>query len=276
MAKAAGRKVGLRATSGKRTLAFGLVRVGVGMSPLMEADKRIGANLICPEHQEKVKRQYVCGHDHDVHEPEKAYPYGGTFVTLADGEVPKAAGTDLIDLIANVPSRDIPAEYVEKSYLIWPEDGTQDDGYALVLGYLRDNDRAMIGTTTDAGTTKAFAVRYSDVTHTLVAQLLSYEANVRWTSVEQVEQYIGEIADPVKEMADMAATVFDSLPEQFAWDKIEDDYGKALADAIEQKATKGTVTVAAVTAQAPATALMDALRASVEAKPTTKKEKVAA
>ena len=257
-------KVGLRATSGKRVLAFGLVRVGVGMAPLMEQDKRIGANLICPEHKEKVSRVWHCGHGHDVDniEVEKAYPVGDAFVTLMEGEVPRPPGQDEIDLVSNVPDSDIPREYVEKSYLLWP-DTAQDEGYALVLAYLRDNARAFVGTTTDSGTTKAFAVAYSDVTETLVAYLLNYEANVKWAAVEAVTGFMAGVPDPTDEMKGMAETVFSTIPSTFAWESVKDTYGEALAEAIATKAAGGTLSIASAPAAAAPVDLMAALKATV-------------
>jgi DNA end-binding protein Ku len=265
-------KVGLRATSGKRTLAFGLVRVGVGMSPLMEAEKRIGANLLDPVSMTPVKRQWVDGAGEAVDDPVKGYPFNGGYVVLEDGEVPRPVGTDTIDLIANVPANEIPAEYVEKSYLIWPDEG-QSEGYAVVTAYLRDHNRVFVGTTTDAGTTKAFAVRYSDVTGTLVAQLLSYESQVRWASVEAVSGFMQDVPEPAAEMIGMAETVFDQLPEAFDWSSVTDEYGEALAEAIATKAAGGTIQVAAPAAPAPAVDLMAALKASVEGGATAEKPK---
>jgi Ku protein len=272
MAKQSGPKVGLRATSGKRVLAFGLVRVGVGMAPLMEAEKRIGANLLDPVSMTPVKRQWVDGAGNAVDDPIKGYPFNGGYVVLADGEVPKPLGTDNIDLEANVPASEIHAEYVEKTYLIWPDEG-QGEGYALVTAYLRDNDRAFVGTTTDAGTTKAFVIRYSDLTGTLVAQLLNYEANVRWGSVEAVTTFMADVPEPGKDMLGMAGQLFDNLPEAFDWKAVTDDYGTALYDAVSTKAAGGTVKPVA---QAPALAtpdLMAALKASVEGNASAEKPK---
>lgn len=267
-------KVGLRATSGKRTIAFGLVRVGVGMSPLMEAEKRIASNLVHPETHEKVRRVWMVG-DEQVDEPVKAYPYGGGYVELADGEVPRPLNSDMIDLEANVRSSAIPAEQVEKSYLIWPQDATHNDGFNVLLAYCRDNDRALVGTTTDNGTTKAFCIRYSDTTGTLVAQLLHYEASVRWANVEAVSDYMGALPEPEAALMDMAAQLFDGLPDEFDWSSVTDEYGEALLAAIAEKASTGTVTVSQPVAgdmTAPG-GLLAALKASVEAAPPAKTKK---
>jgi DNA end-binding protein Ku len=268
--KEQGAKVGLRGA--KSTLAFGLVRVGVGMAPLMETEKRVSAKLLDPVSMTPVKRQWVDGTGDEVADPVKGYPFAGGLVVLEDGEVPKATSTENIDLIANVQARDIPAEYVEKTYLLWPDQG-QEDGYALVTAYLRDHDRAFVGSTVSSGTTKAFAVRYSDVTGTLVAQLLSYEANVRWASVEQVAGFMKDVPEPAAEMIGMAETVFDQLPEAFDWSSVTDEYGEALAEAIATKAAGGTVVIAQAAAPAPAVDLMAALKASVEGNASAEKPK---
>lgn len=273
MAKDAVPKVGLRASSGKRAIRFGLVSVSVGMSPLMDSDNRVSANLIDPESRQRVKRVWMVG-DKVIADPVKAYPYGEGFVELADGEVPRPLNSDVIDLEANVRSSAIPAEQVEKSYLIWPQDATANEGFAVLLAYCRDNDRALVGTTTDNGTTKAFVIRYSDTTGTLVAQLLAYEASVRWAHVETVATYMGAQPEPAAALLDMAANLFDTLPDEFDWSSVTDEYGEALLAAIAEKASTGEVTVP----EAPASTekpgdLMAALKASMEAAPTKKAKK---
>lgn len=265
--KQTGPKVGLRATSGKRVLAFGLVRVGVGMSPLMEGETRLSAKMLDPTHLAPVKQKWedATGQLVDRAELVKGYPHGDGFVILEDGEVPKGVGTDEISLVANVPASDIPKDYVEKSYLIWPDEG-QAEGYALVLAYLRDEHRAFIGKTTDAGTTKAYVVEYSDVTETLVARLLSYEANVRWASVEQVTQFMADVPAPTDEMLQMGEMVFAGLPSDFDWASVTDEYGEALAAAVATKASGGSVSPQAATGVPQGTPdLMAALKASVGA-----------
>jgi len=265
--KDAGPKVGLRATSGHRVLAFGLVRVGMGMAPLMETEKRLSGKMLDPVNHLPVKQAWKdsTGEEIDRADTVKGYPHGDGFVILADGEVPKATDVDEIALKANVPASEIPSEYVEKSYLLWPDQG-QDEGYAVVLGYMRDNNRAFIGTTTDAGTTKAFAVKYSDVTKTLVAELLNYEQNVRWTSVEQVTEYMESVPEPSDEMMSMASSVFDGLDGDFDWASVTDTYGEALADAVAQKAAGGAVSVQVASAPSAGTPdLMAALKATVDA-----------
>ena len=272
--KDAGPKVGLRATSGKRTLAFGLVRVGVGMAPLMESEKRISAKMLDPVNLAPVKQKWedVNGNIIERAELVKGYEVaGGGYVVLDDGEVPVPPGTDAIDLIANVDVSEVPSEYVEKSYLIWPDQG-QEDSYAVLTAYMRDKNRAFIGTTTDAGTTKAFAVKYSDVTRTLVAELLSYEANVRWNSVEAVTSFMAEVAEPSDEYVQAAGSIFDGLPNTFDWSSITDTYGEALAEAVATKAATGAVPAAAAPAVAAGTPdLMAALKATVEGNASAEK-----
>lgn len=270
MAKKSAPKVGLRATSGNRVLAFGLVRVGVGMMPLMDSSTRIAGKMLDPEFEQPVKQRWenIQGDLVDRSDLLKGYEVAGQYVVLADGEVPKADNVDEINLVSNVPAAHVPSEYVERSYLLFPSEG-QHEGYALAVAYLRDNDRAFIGLTTDAGTTKAFAVKYSTVTETLVAELLSYEANVRWSAVESVTTFMADVPEPSKEMLGMATTMFDTLPESFDWASVTDEYGEALADVIATKAAGQAVTVAAAKPKAAATPdLMAALRASVEGNKT--------
>jgi non-homologous end joining protein Ku len=187
-------------------------------------------------------------------------------IELDASEVGREVNTDAIDLTANLRSSEVPAEWVDKSYLIWPKDAASADAFALLVAYCRDNDRALVGTTTEKGTTKSYVIRYSDTGGTLVAQLLRYEENVRWAHVEQITAYMAEVGEPDAAASQMAATLFDSLPDSFDWSSVTDTYGEALSAAIAAKAS-GQAPAAKPAAQAPPSTdtLMEALKASVAA-----------
>lgn len=258
--------VPLRATSGKRTLKFGLVSVGISMGPALDDTARVSGKYVDPDALTPVKQQYV-NEDGDVVKPIKAYPYGEQFIVLEEGEVPEADSSDVVELVANLTADEVPAEWVEKTYLTWPTDVTHDQGYALVSHYLRSNGRVFIGTTVSNGTTKAFALRWSEVYGCVVAQVLAYHAQVRWTNVELVCKGVASIPAPDAAMMTMAEQIFDGIADDFAWDEVEDEYGNALTKVIAEKALSGKVTAAASAAPTIASPdLMAALQASLAAR----------
>lgn len=235
-------KLPLRATSGKRVLRFGLVSVGVSMGPALDESARVSGKYVDPDLLSPVKQQYV-NEAGDVVKPIRAYPYGNEFIVLEDEEVPKMQGADVIELVANLAASEVPSEWVEKTFLAWPQDQTQDNGYGLVSHYLRSNGRVFIGTTIANGTTKVFAIRWSDAYGCLVTQLLAFHAQVRWANVETICKHVAALPPPDEKIAAMAEQVFDGLGDDFAWDEVRDEYGEALTKAIEEKALSGAVTV---------------------------------
>lgn len=257
-------KVGLRASANK-TLSFGLVNVPIGMSPLREAATRPSGKFLDPEDHLPVKQAWQA-HDGTLVERSdlvKGYEHDGGFVVF-DGDALKLRSEPSIDLTANVRASAVPAEQVEKSYLIWPKDGKAAEAFSLLLVHCRDGDRALIGETVENGTTKGFVVRYSDVTGTLVAQELAYRDSVRWRNVGQVEDYMAEVPEPNAQAQAMADQLLSALPDEYDWASLVDTYGDELAQAVEDAANGiEPEAVPAAERQAKADDLMALLAASV-------------
>jgi DNA end-binding protein Ku len=266
MAKTANPNIGLKATAGKRTLRFGLVNVGISMAPALDTTTRVAGKLLDPTLFTPVKQTWMNARGETVDRDTlvKGYAYGDSYVTLDPAEIPPAEGSDVIELVANLHERDVPLEWVEKTYLAWPTDTTHDAAYALVSHYLRSNGRVFIGTTVANGTTKAFAVRWSDTYGCAITQLLAYHGQVRWANVDTVKSAVAELPTPDPKMTDMAKTIFNDIPSEFAWNEVQDAYGAALEAAIREKAESGQVTAQPQGAPEPFTdTLMAALHASL-------------
>ena len=237
------KRVPLRATSGTKTLAYGLVQLRVGMMPAQDDGARLRAKLVDPDTHGPVKQQYV-NEAGSVVSPAKAYPCGESLVTLdktvTDGL--KQLSDGVIQLQANVQS--VPDEWVEQTYLLWPQDDTHEAAYKLLSTYLMESGRVLVGTTIKSGTTKAFAVRWSELYGQMVAQTLTYHARVRWDEVELVRHAVEQMAEPPAEMQVMASQIFETLPDTFDWEGVKDEYGEALEKAV--KAAAGDPEVATV------------------------------
>ena len=278
---------GLRATGGHRTLRFGLLSVDVGLVPLLEGKKRISGKLTAPNGS-SVSQRYIDaeGTLYERSELHTEYPVNGGMVELTDGELDalKQSGDDSVELVSRVAASEVPAEYIEKTALVFPTDTASGERYKLLADLLRTKGWALIGKAVDHGTTKAFAIIWSDTTETLVAHTLNYDANVRWGNVETVRQTLDQLPEPSDEMMGLAETMFQALPEGYDFGSLEDEYGIALEQAIQDKA-KGIEPKPASDKPVPAAGdLLEALKASVEAadkrkaakKTTTKKKEVAA
>lgn len=260
---------GLRATGGHKTLSFGLVNVNVGLAPMYETVKRTSANLICPDDHAKLVQKYQCpecGQLHGRADCEKGYPVEGGYVVFDQSELDalKVESEDAVALECKVPLASVPREWVDTSYLIFPDTPKDVEGYALIAAMLRDSDEALIGTVNDKGTTKAYAITWSPATEILVAHVLHYEGNLRHAHVEAVQDALAKAGEPSKEMLAMAEALFGTMPSEFDPSEVEDEYEVRLQAAIAAKAAGKTVEApAAQEAPEPETDLLAALKASM-------------
>lgn len=267
MAKVATPKtVNLRSAS-TRTLRLGLLSCKVGTGPMADTSARIAAKMLDPDTLTPLKQQYVNEAGEAIpHERRlKGYPVEGGFVVLDEDEKPAELDADgSIELVASIAS--VPPEYVLGTALVWPSETSADEVYALVAQYLAATGRALVGTTVASGTTKVVAVRWSGAFGCVVMHTLVYDEQVRHANITTITEGLAKIADPNPQMAAMAAKLFGTLPETFDFAGVEDEYGTALAAAVEAKAAGQPVAQAQGKAPAPkADDLMAALEASLAA-----------
>ncbi len=201
---------------------------------------------------------------------ERGYLYGEDYIVLTDSDLPASMDTGMVDLVANVDS--VPSEWIESTYLAFPLDLTQEPTYKMLATYLRNTERVLIGTTVHKNTTKAFAVRWSEMYGSCIAQLLAYESRVRWDNVRIASEGIAGIPEVDTQMQQMADTLLDSLPEAFEWGEVEDTYGVALEQAILDKAAGVAPKATAPAKGADAPDLMAALQASIDMATKAKKK----
>jgi len=260
---------GLRATGGHRTLTFGLLSVDVGLTPLHETRKRVSAKLIAPDGQSVSQRyQAADGTLYERSELNKAYPINGGYVELTDGELDqlKLDGSGNVELTNRIPAGELPYEYVEKTMEVFPTNSTSLERYKLLETLLRDKGWALIGKTVDHGTTKALAIRWSPITATLVAHVLTYDATIRWANVNKITEAVAKASDPSDEMLAMAEQLFSVMEDGFDFTSITDEYGEALEAAVQAKAQGVEFTPAQDDKPVPAAGdLLEALKASVAA-----------
>jgi len=259
---------GLRATGGHRTLTFGLLSIDVGMTPLTDTKARISGKLVAPNGS-SVSQRYVDaeGNLYERRELGKAFPYNGVNVELDDGELDqlKLDGNGTVELTNRIAEGELPYEYVEKTHEVFPTNKVSLERYKLLETLLRSKGWALIGKCVDHGTTKALAIRWSPITETLVAHVLTYDANIRWKNVEAITKVTENAAAPSDEMLAVAEQVFSTMPEGFDFDTITDEYGEALEAFVAAKAAGIEPTPASDKPTPAAGDLLEALKASVEA-----------
>jgi len=260
--------IGLRASS-NRTVRLGLIAVGLGTGPALDASARVSGKLHTAD-GETVKQVYRVEDTGEIVERADLvtmYEHDGALVTLREDEKPYLEGSDTIDLIANLAADEVPSEWITGTNLAWPRDTANDQGYMLLAATLRETGRVLIGRMVDRGTTKVIAVRWSTVYGSLIVQTLAYSAQVREANVQAIRDGIEKIGEPTDEMVAMAGKLLDAVPDYFDWSEVRDEAGEALAKAIAEKAETGAVAVAAppkATAPSGADDLLAQLKASLE------------
>jgi DNA end-binding protein Ku len=278
--KAAPSFTGLRAwrTNTLTLPQFPLLRVAVGKAPMTERQKRIAANMVCPNDGGRVERRYVCVEGGEVlTDSECVKSYDGVVLDASELESIKSSGDSDVELVASVDPDTLHPEMFTAAHELWPKTRADAEGYNLIATYLRDKNRALVGTVVEDGTTKVMVVRWSPLAMHLVAHTHEYERNVRHGQIETVQNALAALDAPAPEMMTMAATIFDAMPSEFDFASVEDEYGERL-EALVQAKREGNE-VAFVSSQAPAAEpadLMAALRASVDAAQAAKADKAPA
>ena len=122
--------IGLRASS-NRTVRLGLIAVGLGTGPALDASARVSGKLHTAD-GETVKQVYRVEDTGEIVERADLvtmYEHDGALVTLREDEKPYLEGSDTIDLIANLAADEVPSEWITGTNLAWPRDTANDQGY---------------------------------------------------------------------------------------------------------------------------------------------------
>lgn len=250
------------------TIGFGLVNVGVKYAPIVDPKgNRVSGKYVDPATKGPVSQQYVNEAGQPV-EKVLGYPYEENFVVLEPGDVDalKSERDGRLELKACVEPSSVELLYFEKSYLVWPAKG-QETSYDVLLAVLRESGRYLIGTAVLDKSTKVVVLRYGaeneDGQGCLVAQVCTYDANVRWNEHALVTGAIAARPAPDPNLVSLAETVFDTLDDSFDFSSITDEYDERLRALIAAKATGQEMPKVAESTPAPVVDLMAALKASL-------------
>ncbi len=207
----------------------------------------------------------VCGEEVEYAEIAKGYETDdGQLIMLDDDDLstlPTASGHE-IDVVEFVPSDQIDALLLDKSYYLEPENKAVKP-YALLREALRTTERmAVVKVALRQRETLALLRVRGDA---IVLQTMLWPDEVREPEFESLRH---DIELRPQEMA-MASSLIESLAADFDADQFEDDYRKAVGDLIEYKREHGggrpTPEPAAAESTEDMTDLLTALRRSVEA-----------
>jgi len=244
------------------------VNVGVKFAPIAR-DQRTKGKMLCSEHGTPIHYSTVCEHG-EVCETVTGFEHNGAYVVLADRKALESDRDGRLELRAFVDVVDVDALYVEKTHLLWPQDG-QESGYDLLCDLLGGTGKAVIGTTVLSKSTKAVVIRYEPTNGVLLAHVCTYDANVAWHDVRLVSEARHKRALTDEKMLAAAMTLFQGLEESFDFGEVQDEYDARLRESIEAQAAGREVARVEEPELAPVGDLMAALQASVEAAKPAKK-----
>jgi Ku protein len=255
--------------SGTLTISFGLVNVGVKYAPIIETSSgRLSGKFVDPDTRRPVTQQYV----NDAGEPVQkvtGYPHGDEFVVLGEGAgTLKSERDGRLELQALVDPASVDPILFEKNHVVWPDKG-HETSYDVLCSVLNETGRYLVGTTV-FDSTRTVVLRYAY--GCLFAHVCRYDANIRWGSKNAVAISSTERPDPDPALVDMAMQLFETLPREFDFTVVTDDYDARLRAAVEAAAEGKPVPTAPVVEAPLAADLMAALKASVAAaaQPTKK------
>lgn len=259
------------------TIGFGLVNVGVKYAPIVDPKgNRVSGKYLDPATKGPVTQQYVNDQGQPV-EKVLGYPYENEYVVLEPGDVDalKSERDGRLELKACVEPESVELLYFEKTYLVWPAKG-QETSYDVLLHVLRKTGRYLIGTAVLDKSTKVVVLRYGaegeEGQGCVLAQVCTYDANVRWNEHTLVTGAIAARPAPDPNLVSLAETVFDTLDTSFDFSSITDEYDERLRTLIAAKATGQPMPVAEKSTPAPVVDLMSALKASLAEAKGEKKE----
>ena len=252
------------------TVSFGLVSIPVRLFSATEASRAISFNLLHKTCGSRLKQQYVCVKEEVIvprEEMAKGYEFAKDQYVMFTPEELKAleeAGTHMADITEFVPLESVDPVYFDKAYYLAPDKGGAKP-YALLTEALKESKRCALGRYAARG--KQYIVMIRAVDEGLVMQQLLYADEVR---------SIKEIEIPHTEVKPAELKLAQQLIAAQASDKFDPTQYKDDVRARVEKAVQGKVQGEEIVMTEPQESgaqvidLMEALRASLERKPTAR------
>lgn len=251
------------------SIVFGLVNIPVKIFSTTEPSHEVHFHMIHAGCGERLKQQYMCPKHGKVERADMAKGYSvdkGTTIELDPKELKAldAVASDEIALTEFVPATAVDPIFVDRTYYLGP-----DKGAARAYRLLRDalSDAELVGIAHYEARGKSYIVMVRPFESGLALHQLRYADEIKPWSVVDVDALpkpaASELELAKKLISHLARDTFD--PTQFT-----DEVKRRVEKLLEAKIESGEQIVAPEQPTAKAIPdLMAALRASLEAKPTT-------
>jgi DNA end-binding protein Ku len=231
-----------RATS-SGTISFGLVSIPVKVYPATQS-RAVRFNMLREKDKSRLKQQYVAAADGERVERDeivKGYEYTrGQYVVMTDEELKALEQkTDhSIEIEDFVPIATVDPVYFDRSQLLGPDKGGAK-AYRLLAEAMRETGMVAVGRFATRGRQQLVLIRPME--KGLVMHALFYADEVR--SFDEID--LGDEVELKSAELDLARQLIDQLAgERFEPSRYEDDYRRAVLEAIEKKVAGEEVVVA--------------------------------
>jgi DNA end-binding protein Ku len=255
-------------------ISFGMVAIPVRLYSAAEQRSGVSLHLLCPRDGTRIRNLRWCpAENREVpwNEVVRGYEVAGDeYVVLTEEDLARLPlrSAHSIDIVEFCDAGDIPSLYVDRPYLIEPEEAGRKP-YALLRTALQRTGRVAVGKV--ALRDREHLARITCVDGALVLETLHWPQEIRSPDDLRLPGDAG-LAEPEVEMALM---LVDSLSRRFDPSQFHDEYRAALEALVAEKQGHGQVERAHP--EAPRVDdLMAALKASVEAVTSRRQDPAAA
>jgi DNA end-binding protein Ku len=246
-------------------LSFGMVAIPIRMYLATESSSKVSFNLLCPEHQTRIKNKRWCPEgEHEVAWGDviRGYEYEkGSYAVLDDEDLEKLPlkSSKAIDIAGFIEDEELPGPiYYQSAYYLEPEKAASKP-YALLQKTLEKTGRVAIAKFALRDRERLVSVRPLD--GVLLLNTLHWPDEIRDTEDLDLPE---DVSVSTKEVQ-MAETLVDAMAMKFEPDEFKDEYKEALEEIVQAKVQgKEVIEAAEPEAETTVVDLMAALKASVE------------
>jgi DNA end-binding protein Ku len=261
------------------TISFGLVSIPVNLYPSSESKSAVSFNMLHDSDHARVKQQLVCTKDGEIVERDhivKGYEFEkGQYVVFSPEEL-KALdeqANQVIEITEFVPLATIDPVYFDKGYYLSPGKGG-DKAYRLLSRAMKETGRCGLAKYAARGKQYLVVVRPAGGERDgLMVQQLHYADELRPFSEVEIPE--GEVKENELKLAIQLTDQISS--DEFHPEAYKDEVKERVEGLIQKKIAGEEIS--SVTPDAPKTKvidLMEALKASLAARPGRRKEAASA
>ncbi len=257
----------------KGSLKLSLVSCPIALYPASTTAEKTRFHMINKETGNRLKQQMVDSETGDIVEgDQKGRGYElkkGSYVEIEKEELEavQIESNHTINIDSFVPRDEIDKRYLDHPYYIVPDGKAGGDAFAVIRDAMKDQDRVALARI--VLTNREHIIAIEPLGKGLLGTTLRYPYELRDES-----DYFDDIKSPKisKDMIELASHILDTKAAHFDPSKFKDEYENALKALVRRKASGKPIKVSARDEKPDNVVnLMDALKASLKGKSTTKR-----